>query len=231
MPSSKLKDEVARILKEEGYISNFKVGEEGTATINIAAAADVGEAQTDVEAAIEGDPMQLSFNAKYLQEALANLNYDQLALEFSGPLSPGVGNARNDASSISRRRATTASWTAIPLLVRRTRMPRPSSGAGTRSTSPFRSRRWTSLLADGWDAWSARATSRSRNSPARARITWMRHCCTVSSLAGEPSAMAMAVTETKTRARRSRSTTTGSGLFGVGERSSVTAMHMMHWGG
>ena len=29
MPSSKLKVEVARILKEEGYISNFKVAEEG----------------------------------------------------------------------------------------------------------------------------------------------------------------------------------------------------------
>lgn len=29
MPCSKLKVEVARILKEEGYISNFKVGEDG----------------------------------------------------------------------------------------------------------------------------------------------------------------------------------------------------------
>jgi small subunit ribosomal protein S8 len=29
MPSSKLKVEVARILKEEGYISNFKIAEEG----------------------------------------------------------------------------------------------------------------------------------------------------------------------------------------------------------
>jgi small subunit ribosomal protein S8 len=29
IPSSKLKVEVARILKEEGYISNFKVGDEG----------------------------------------------------------------------------------------------------------------------------------------------------------------------------------------------------------
>src|SRR5204863_7322635 len=29
MPSSKLKVEVARILKEEGYIGNFKVSEEG----------------------------------------------------------------------------------------------------------------------------------------------------------------------------------------------------------
>ena len=34
--------------------------------------------------------MQISFNAKYLQEALQNLDYEQLALEFSGPLSPGV---------------------------------------------------------------------------------------------------------------------------------------------
>lgn len=29
MPSSKLKAEIARILKEEGYLSNFKVAEEG----------------------------------------------------------------------------------------------------------------------------------------------------------------------------------------------------------
>jgi small subunit ribosomal protein S8 len=29
MPSSKLKVELARILKEEGYIANFKVGDEG----------------------------------------------------------------------------------------------------------------------------------------------------------------------------------------------------------
>ncbi|HET6319449.1 MAG TPA: DNA polymerase III subunit beta, partial [Chloroflexota bacterium] len=55
-----------------------------------AAAADVGEAQTDVEAAIEGDTVQISFNARYLQDALQSLDQDQLALEFSGPLSPGV---------------------------------------------------------------------------------------------------------------------------------------------
>jgi len=31
VPSSKLKMEIARILKEEGYILNFKMAEEGTA--------------------------------------------------------------------------------------------------------------------------------------------------------------------------------------------------------
>jgi DNA polymerase-3 subunit beta len=88
----------ALIASSAANVIRLKVGEEGTATINIAAAADVGEAQTDVEAAIEGDPMQISFNAKYLQEALANLDYDQLALEFSGPLSPGVIKPTDAAS-------------------------------------------------------------------------------------------------------------------------------------
>jgi len=80
----------ALIASSAANVIRLKLGDEGTGTINIAAAADVGEAQTDVEAAIEGDPMQISFNAKYLQEALQNLDYEQLALEFSGPLSPGV---------------------------------------------------------------------------------------------------------------------------------------------
>ena len=34
--------------------------------------------------------MTVAFNARYLQEALQNLAAEQLALEFSGPLSPGV---------------------------------------------------------------------------------------------------------------------------------------------
>ena len=80
----------ALIASSAANVVRLKLGDEGTGTINIAAAADVGEAQTDVESAIEGEPMQISFNAKYLQEALANLDYEQLALEFSGPLSPGV---------------------------------------------------------------------------------------------------------------------------------------------
>lgn len=63
-------------------------GESGSLTIQ--AAADVGEAQGEVEAAIEGDPVTIAFNARYLQEALQNVDVDQLGLEFTGPLSPGV---------------------------------------------------------------------------------------------------------------------------------------------
>ncbi len=80
----------ALIASSAANVVRMKLGDEGSATINIAAAADVGEASTDVEAAIEGEAMQISFNAKYLQEALQNLDYEQLALEFAGPLSPGV---------------------------------------------------------------------------------------------------------------------------------------------
>ncbi len=80
----------ALIASSAANVIRMRLGEEGTGVISIAAAADVGEAQTEVEAAVEGDTVQISFNARYLQEALQNLDQDQLALEFSGPLSPGV---------------------------------------------------------------------------------------------------------------------------------------------
>ena len=80
----------ALIASSAANVIRMRLGEEGTGVISIAAAADVGEAQTEVEAEVEGDTVQISFNARYLQEALQNLDQDQLALEFSGPLSPGV---------------------------------------------------------------------------------------------------------------------------------------------
>ena len=58
--------------------------------MTIAAAADIGETEGQVEAALEGDGVTIAFNARYLQEALANVDAEQLALEFTGPLSPGV---------------------------------------------------------------------------------------------------------------------------------------------
>jgi DNA polymerase-3 subunit beta len=80
----------ALIASAAANVIRIRLGDEGSGTVTVAAAADVGEAQTEVEAAIEGETVQISFNARYLQEALQNLDHDQLALEFSGPLSPGV---------------------------------------------------------------------------------------------------------------------------------------------
>ena len=80
----------ALIASSAANVVRLRVGEEGSAGITIAANADVGEAEGQVEATLEGDPVTIAFNARYLAEALQNMVGDQLALEFSGPLSPGV---------------------------------------------------------------------------------------------------------------------------------------------
>jgi DNA polymerase III subunit beta len=80
----------AFIASSAANVVKLRVGDDGAGTVTIAAAADVGDAQGEVEAQIEGEGVQIAFNARYLQEALQNLDYEQLALEFSGPLSPGV---------------------------------------------------------------------------------------------------------------------------------------------
>ncbi len=86
----------ALIASSAANVVRLRVGDEGSGTINVAAAADVGEAQGDVEAQVEGEGVQIAFNARYLQEALQNLDQDQLSLEFSGALSPGVIRPTND---------------------------------------------------------------------------------------------------------------------------------------
>ena len=80
----------ALIASSAANVVKLRLGDNGADTVSIAAAADVGDAQTEVEAAVEGAPVQIAFNARYLQDALQNVDADQLALEFSGPLSPGV---------------------------------------------------------------------------------------------------------------------------------------------
>jgi len=80
----------ALIASSAANVIRLRMGENGAGGITIAANADVGDAEGEVEAALEGDPVTIAFNARYLMEALQNVDGDQLALEFSGPLSPGV---------------------------------------------------------------------------------------------------------------------------------------------
>ena len=90
----------ALIASSAANVVRLRVGENGTGGITIAAAADVGDAEGQIEAALEGDPVTIAFNARYLTEALANVDADQLALEFSGPLSPGVLKPTEDADYV-----------------------------------------------------------------------------------------------------------------------------------
>jgi DNA polymerase-3 subunit beta len=80
----------ALIASSAANVVKLSVDDEGSGAITIAAAAEVGDTKGEVEAAIEGDQVQIAFNARYLQDALANVDAEQIALEFTGPLSPGV---------------------------------------------------------------------------------------------------------------------------------------------
>src|SRR5687767_426396 len=63
---------------------------DGTGIAITAHAADVGDNADTVDAAIEGSPTAIAFNARYLIDVLSNLGADEAALELSGPLAPGV---------------------------------------------------------------------------------------------------------------------------------------------
>ncbi|MEX1296597.1 MAG: DNA polymerase III subunit beta [Candidatus Limnocylindrales bacterium] len=64
--------------------------EEHPGSVSVNAKADIGDAEGQVEAQLEGDPVTIAFNARYMVEALQNMEAEQLAVELSGPLAPGV---------------------------------------------------------------------------------------------------------------------------------------------
>jgi DNA polymerase-3 subunit beta len=86
----------ALIASAAANVVRLKLGGEDGVGITIAAAADVGDATGDVEADVEGDGVSIAFNARYLTEALQNVVAERVALEFSGPLSPGVLKPTDD---------------------------------------------------------------------------------------------------------------------------------------
>ncbi len=62
----------------------------GAPLVVTANAADVGDNVSRVEASVEGNGMQIAFNARFLAEALASLAAPEVALELGGALAPGV---------------------------------------------------------------------------------------------------------------------------------------------
>lgn len=70
----------------------FEPGDElqpGIVTVS-AQAAEVGGNQSEVEASIEGDGMEIAFNAKYMLDVLGVVGSDQVAIEMTSLQSPGV---------------------------------------------------------------------------------------------------------------------------------------------
>jgi DNA polymerase-3 subunit beta len=80
----------ALIASSAANVVKLRVGDEGSPGITIAAVAEIGDAEGQVDAEMEGDAVTVAFNARYLTEALQNVVGERLALELNGPLSPGV---------------------------------------------------------------------------------------------------------------------------------------------
>jgi DNA polymerase III subunit beta len=73
---------------------------DGSTALIISAAAEVGENEGEIDASVEGDPVTIAFNARYLEQALQNMSGERLSFEFNGPLAPGVLRATGDADYI-----------------------------------------------------------------------------------------------------------------------------------
>jgi DNA polymerase III subunit beta len=77
--------------RDSANIVKIEIGGEAAEGVSITAhAVDVGDAADALEAAVEGQPTSIAFNARYLIDVLSNLGSDEAALELSGPLAPGV---------------------------------------------------------------------------------------------------------------------------------------------
>ncbi len=51
---------------------------------------EIGSQENEIEGQIEGDEIQIAFNAKFLLDALSNIPTSQIMMEFSGPLSASL---------------------------------------------------------------------------------------------------------------------------------------------
>ncbi len=56
----------------------------------MATSAELGDNVTEIDAAVDGDPIEIAFNAKYLAEVLSVIGTPQVVLETTSPSSPGV---------------------------------------------------------------------------------------------------------------------------------------------
>jgi len=56
----------------------------------MATSAELGNSVSEIEASVEGDPIEIAFNAKYLIDLLGVMSTPQVTIETSSPSSPGV---------------------------------------------------------------------------------------------------------------------------------------------
>jgi DNA polymerase-3 subunit beta len=62
---------------------------EGELTISVQTP-DVGEARESLPAGYSGDPLEIGFNAAYLQDGIDSVGGDEIQLRLINPLRPGL---------------------------------------------------------------------------------------------------------------------------------------------
>lgn len=89
--SSELRDAVKLTSIFSKDSSSIKIEITNSGTIKVySSSEDAGEHMSEFEANIEGDPLVLSFNAKYLNDFLNNIKSDELFFESNGGVTPVV---------------------------------------------------------------------------------------------------------------------------------------------
>ena len=76
------------LAKDAANPVRFKAAE-GTLTL-VAQTAEVGDDEAPLTADVQGEEVQIAFNARYVLDALGVLGTDEVQLAFNGSLSPGV---------------------------------------------------------------------------------------------------------------------------------------------
>jgi DNA polymerase-3 subunit beta len=79
---------VSLFARDAANVVKFKA-EGGKLTLT-ANTSEVGQNTADVEAKIEGNDLQVAFNAKYVLDVLGIIGTDEVTLGFTGPLNPGM---------------------------------------------------------------------------------------------------------------------------------------------
>jgi DNA polymerase III subunit beta len=79
---------VSLVAQDKASGVKFEVGE-GKLTLS-SQNPDLGEAQEEMETKVEGAPLQMGFNARYILDVLNVLSTEEVSLELSDELSPGL---------------------------------------------------------------------------------------------------------------------------------------------
>jgi DNA polymerase-3 subunit beta len=58
---------------------------------------DMGEAKEEIDASYKGEEISIAYNAKYVLDVLKNVGTDQVSIELTQPLSPGILKPKSDA--------------------------------------------------------------------------------------------------------------------------------------